>query len=120
MGGPELFVSDQATLQFYEGGLTSQLRYADNKMADAGIKNLLFKDTPWTFSPQATAGVIYALHSRQPNPGIEFVVNSDTDFVLTPFVKPANQDAKVAQILLACALVTGNRRKLGKMTGVTA
>jgi hypothetical protein len=62
------------------------------------------------FSVQATSGVIYALHSD----AMKFYVNSDTDFIFTGFMKPANQDAKVGQILLAHALATKVRRKLGR------
>lgn len=115
-GLPTFLLSDQTSLEAYEGVIVPQERYTDLAMGDLGIRALKFKETPWMWSPQATSGVIYALHDS----AIEFVVNSDTDFELTPFVKPANQDARVAQILLACALMTGNRRKLGKMTGVTA
>ncbi len=116
VGGPEMFVSDQTSFEAYESSLVSQERFTDNKMVDIGIQNLKFKDTPWTFSPQATSGVIYAIHSG----ALEFIVNTDTDFLLTPFVTPFNQDARTAKILLACALSSGNRRKLGKLTGVTA
>ena len=115
-GGPEMILSDQNSFEYYESSLVSQERFTDNKMVDIGIQNLKFKTTAWTWSPQATSGVIYLLHSA----GLEFVVNSDTDFLVTPFVKPANQDAKTSQILLACSLMTGNRRKLAKLTGVTA
>ena len=115
-GGPEFILSDQTSQEAYESSLVSQVRFQDNKLADIGLKNILFKDTAWAWSPQATSGVIYFLHSN----GIEFVVNTDTDFILKPFVSPSNQDARVAHILLACALITGNRRKLGKLTGVTA
>lgn len=118
-GSPEIFVSDQNSLEFYESELTANVRFRDTKLMDLGIENVLFNRTPWIYSPQATAGVIYALHAKGANPGIEFVVNSDTDFIMSEFVKPANQDARVAQIMFAAALITGNRRKLGKMTGVT-
>jgi hypothetical protein len=116
VGGPEMFVSDQTSFEAYESSLVSQERFTDNKMVDIGIMNLKFKDTPWTFSPQGTSGVIYAIHSA----ALELIVNTDTDFLLTPFVTPVNQDARTAKILLACALSSGNRRKLGKLTGVTA
>lgn len=116
VGGPEMLVSDQSSFQFYESSLVSQERFTDNKLVDIGIQNLQFKATPWTWSPQATSGVIYAVHSG----GLEYIVNSDTDFMVTPFVTPTNQDAKTSKILLASALVSGNRRKLGKLTGITA
>lgn len=116
IGGPEMLVSDQNSFQYYESSLVSQERFTNNKLVDIGIENLEFKSTPWTWSPQATSGVIYLLHSK----GIEFIVNSDTDMLVTPFVTPTNQDARTSKILLACALSTGNRRKLAKMTGITA
>lgn len=116
IGGPEMLVSDQASFQYYESSLVSQERFTDNKLVDIGIENLKFKATPWTWSPQATAGVIYLLHSK----GLEFIVNSDTDFMVTPFVTPTNQDARTSKILLACSMTTGNRRKLAKLTGLTA
>lgn len=116
VGGPTFLLSDQASNQFYESSLVAQERFTDNSTVDIGIKNLLFKDTPWAWSPQATSGVIYALHDSS----IEFIVNSDTDFKMTEFVKPANQDARVAQMLLACAMVTPRRRKLGLMNTITA
>jgi hypothetical protein len=115
-GGPEMLISDQTSLEAYEATIIPAERITDTRMADLGIRNLKFKDTPWTWSPQATSGVIYALHSD----AIEFVVNSDTDFLVKPFVEPANQDARTSKTLVACALITGNRRKLGKLTSVSA
>lgn len=115
-GNPELLVSDQTSFEAYQNSLRAFERLTDNKMEDIGIVNLKFMNIPWTFSPQGTSGVIYALHSA----ALEFIVNTDTDFLLTPFVMPTNQDARTAKILLAAGLVSGNRRKLGKMTGVTA
>lgn len=116
VGGPDLIISDQNSFEYYESSLVSQERFMDNKNGDIGFQNLLFKDTPWTWSLQATSGTIYLLNTG----GLEFIVNSDTDFMVTPFVTPTDQDAKVAKILLACALTTGNRRKLAKLTSVTA
>jgi hypothetical protein len=115
-GVTELILSDQTAFEAYESSLVSQERFTSNETGDIGFRNLLFKDTPWTWSPQATSGVIYFLHSK----ALEFVVNADTDFKTTDFVKPYNQDARTAQILLACAMIAGVRRKLGKLTSVTA
>jgi hypothetical protein len=115
-GNPELLCSDQTSFEAYQNSLRAFERLTDNKMEDIGIINLKFMGIPWTFSPQGTSGVIYALHSA----AIEFIVNTDTDFLLTPFVMPTNQDARTAKILLAACLTTGNRRKLGKATSVAA
>ncbi len=108
-GPAEVLISDQTSVEAYEGTLVAQYRYTTNK-ADIGLTKLLFKEIPWMWSVQATSGVIYALHSD----AIKFYVNSDTDFIFTGFMKPANQDAKVGQILFAAALTTCVRRKLGR------
>lgn len=108
-GMPEVLISDQTSVEAYEGTLVAQYRYTTNK-ADIGLKTLTFKEIPWMWSVQATSGVIYALHSD----AIKYYVNSDTDFIFTGFMKPANQDAKVGQILLAHALTTPIRRKVGR------
>lgn len=108
--GPlDVLVSDQTSVEAYEGTLVSQYRYTTNK-ADIGLTKLLFKEIPWIWSVQATSGVIYGLHSKS----IIYYVNSDTDFLFTGFMKPANQDAKVGQILLAHSLTVPVRRKLAR------
>jgi len=114
-GMPEILVSSQDDVERYEGTLVSQYRYT-NGTPDIGAKKLLFKEIPWIWSVQATADVIYALHSK----AIDLTIHSECDFKVTPFVKPANQDARTAQILFMAALTTGNRRKLGKTTSNAA
>lgn len=108
-GPAEVLISDQTSVEAYEGSLVSQYRYTTSK-ADIGATKLMFKEIPWMWSVQGTSGVVYALHSD----AIKFYVNSDTDFIFTGFMKPANQDAKVGQILLAAALTSPVRRKLGR------
>lgn len=115
VGLPEMLVSDQTTFERYEGTLTPEQRFSNTQAADGGFVNLTFKRIPWMWSPQATANTIYALHGS----ALEFIVNSDTDFLVKPFIEPWNQDARSSKILLACALSTGNRRKLGVMNSIT-
>lgn len=111
VGPPEMIISSQTEIELYEAALTANERFTSTKEGDAGFGKLLFKSTPWIWSPQAPVGTAWMLHSS----ALEFIVNSDTDFITTEFVKPYNQDARTAQILVACALATGNRRKLGKV-----
>lgn len=114
-GMPDILVSDQNDVERYEATLISQYRYS-NGTPDIGATKLLFKEIPWIWSVQATSDVVYALHSKS----IDLTVHTDCDFKVTPFVKPANQDARVGQILFMAALTTGNRRKLGKTTANAA
>lgn len=116
-GLPEMYVSDQTVFEYYEKTQSGLIRYTgDDRSGDGAFTNLRFKGVPWTWSPQATAATIYALHSD----ALEFAVNTDTDFLVKPFVDSISADSRVSKILLACALMTGNRRKLGKMTAITA
>lgn len=115
VGMPEQLISDQTSMEAYEGTIVAQYRFTTNK-ADIGVTKLTFKEIPWIWSLQANSGVIYVLHSDS----LKFYVNSDTDFIFTGFMKPANQDAKVGQILFASALTTCVRRKLGKTTANAA
>lgn len=114
-GMPDILVSAQGDVERYEATLISQYRYS-NGTPDIGATKLMFKEIPWIWSVQATTDVIYALHSKS----IDLTVHTDCDFRVTPFVKPANQDARVGQILFMAALTTGNRRKLGKTTANAA
>ena len=56
-------------------------------------------------------GTEYHLNSQ----AMEYCVASRRDWVQTPFVRPENQDARVAQLLWAGQVCLNNRRKLGVM-----
>jgi hypothetical protein len=114
-GGPDLIVTTATVYGYYEGTLQPQQRYS-GKVGDGSFENLLFKSAPVTHDADCTSGVMYFLDSR----ALEYVVKSGRDFVMTPFVKPSNQIAKVAQFMVVGELVTSNRRKLSKITSITA
>ena len=85
-------------------------------MATAGFQNIRYKTAPVTFSSNVPSGHLYMLRSDN----LYLVVHSAANMKTTPFVKPSNQDARTAQILLQAEVVTDNRRKLGRLTGITA
>lgn len=113
MGQPDIYISDQTSLELFLDSTTSQERYQGGAPGNVGTSgNPTFRNTEWIWSTQATANTIYALSDK----AIEFVVNDKTDFITTEFVKPANQDARTGQLLLMACLATPNRRKNGVMT----
>jgi len=112
----DLIVTTSDVHGYYEGALTPQQRYQQVNEGNASFMNLMFKSAPVIFDNDATSGVMYFLNSDV----MDLVISSDTNFVLTDWVKPAEQDAKVAQLLVGLELVTTNRRKLGKITSVSA
>jgi len=115
-GAPDLIISDQASFQYYEGTVQPQIRYSDTDMADAGFENLRFKGATMTYDPNTPSGKMYMLSSD----ALKLVTNKGTNFITTKFIQPANQDAKVAQILWAGQLASDNIRRLGSLTGITA
>lgn len=115
VGGLDLLLSDQASFEYYEAALQPQQRFAGT-VGNGSFENLMFKSAPWTYDLAATSGVIYFLNSD----ALEFVVHSGTDFIMTDWVRPSPQDAKSALLLLGAELTVCNRRKLGKLTGVSA
>lgn len=114
---PDLLLTTSDIHDFYEGSLVPQQRYNDNSnTGNASFDKIKFKSAEVDFDAQATSGVMYFLNSDV----MELVVDPDTDFKMTEWVKPSNQDARVAQYLVALELVIKNRRKLGKLTALTA
>lgn len=109
-------ISAQSPYEFYEATLQPQQRFSDPDMANAGFENLRYKASAFTFSTNCPSGNLFMLRSEN----LKLAYSKGTNFITTPFIKPENQDAKVAQILWAGQLVTDNSRKLGKLTGITA
>lgn len=113
---PTAWITTMDIFNFYEKELQDQIRYVGGEEAEGSFKNLLFRGVPVIHDAQATSGVMYAINSD----AMELVFSSDKDFSMTEWVKPANQDAKVAQMLCYLQLVVNNRRLLGKITSITA
>jgi hypothetical protein len=85
-------------------------------MGDLGFSNLKYKEAVWTWDPNCNSGYVYLLNSK----ALELVQHQNRLFTMSEWVKPANQDLKVAQVFWAGELTTNNRRKLAVLTGVTA
>lgn len=115
-GGPDIIISDQTGYEAYEATLTPAVRYSDTNMGDLGFSNLKYKEAVWTWDPNCNSGYIYLLNSK----ALELVQHSARLFTMSDWVKPANQDLKVAQVFWAGELTTNNRRKLAVLTGVSA
>ena len=115
-GGPGLILSDSTAYEAYEATLTPTVRYSDVSMGDLGFSNLKYKEAVWTWDPNCNSGYVYLLNSK----ALELVQHQNRLFTMSEWVKPANQDLKVAQVFWAGELTTNNRRKLAVLTGVTA
>jgi hypothetical protein len=112
----DLIITDQTNFERFEKILQPQERFTDATMADGGFQNLKFKGAPVTFDSYCTAGYMYFLNSDY----LQLAVHRDANMTTTDFVKPDNQDAKVAQILFMGELTVSNRSRQGLISGFTA
>jgi hypothetical protein len=113
---PDLILTTQAAFEFYEKVLAANERFTDTTSGDAGFQNLKFKASVMMYDAYCTSGYMYFVNSEF----MDWWVDTETDFVNTPFVRPSNQDAKVSQILLYCQLALSNRARQGVMTAIVA
>lgn len=143
-GSPDLLLGDQIIWETYWLSMSQNERYLveDKRTLDVlgGSDVLKFRgaaliwdevvpdlDTP--YNPVDATGTAGFAHGGSNTAGnstlfyinsqaMEYVVESDTDFDTTDFVRPENQDAVTAQILWMGAVCVNNRRKLGVLWDV--
>lgn len=133
-GSPDLIIDDQRTWEQYWNGLSNQERYVvtDQKTIDilGGSDALKFRGAIRLWDEVVpdvetnaevvdgigsfTTGTSFYINSN----ALEYIVDSQTDFMTTPFIHPAGQDARTAEILWMGAVCTNNRRKLGVMKSI--
>lgn len=113
-----VMVTNKTIFQSFEDTRAPLERISNGDLtANAGFKNLTFKGTPVIYGNQIGTGLLFGLNENY----IDYVVDTMTDFAMTPFLNPVNQMIKVAFILLrTTGVVTDNRRRNFKLTGITA
>lgn len=114
---PNLIITDSTNFQRYEQTRLPLERISNGDMTfNAGGRNLTFKGVPIIYGNHVGSGLMFLLNTNY----IKLKVDSMTDFITTPFVVPTNQTVRVAYILWRGNLVTNNRRRHAKLTGITA
>ena len=120
-GAPNMNLVDVNTYELYEAILAVKHRNLSYKEADVPFDHVNFKGSPvfWdeyvpnasgaTVTLSTTAGSWWMLNTQF----LSMSIHAGTNFTPTPFVKPENQDAKVAHIMVIAALAVSNRRKQG-------
>jgi len=116
---PDFIVGTRAIHEAAEALISPRVRFAPNPSggADLGVEELMFKGARWIWDDFCTSGDAYVLNGNH----VMLFVHAAANFAQTDegFQKPIDQDALSAQILFMGNLATNNRRKLGKLTGVT-
>jgi hypothetical protein len=125
-GNPDLSIADQSVFELYEAALASFHRNTSYQKADIPFDNILLNGKPLVWdeyvpdvqggsaTQSTSSGTLFMLNTQF----IGIKVHADRNFATTPFIKPENQDAKVAHILWYGAIGVMNRRKQGVMGGI--
>lgn len=113
---PTVFLTTKAIFQKFEQTRLPLERIQNSAMsANAGFENLTFKGKPLVYGNYISTGLLFGLNMNY----ISWNVDSETDFITTPFISPTNQTVKVAYILLRANLTTNNRRRHFKLQSIT-
>lgn len=124
---PDLIVTTQALFEKYEGlftvvsvasttsGAFATPSEGTKKVADGGFQTMAFKGVPVVWDEQCPSGTMYFLNTKH----MKLTVHKDANFETTDFVKPENQDARVAQVLFMGNLTCNRRSSFAKLTAKT-
>jgi hypothetical protein len=111
---PTVWVTTQDIFDDYANLLQPQQRFQDSKTADGGFENLLYKGKPIIVDSHCPDYHMFALNEKY----ISFVIAKSRNFRFDPFIKTVNQDASVAHIYFAGALVCSNPRMQAMFTSI--
>jgi len=123
--GPNIVLIDQVGYETYENSLDQLKRYGDENLVSMGFDNIKLKGATMVWdelvpdiengTTAITTGTAFFINSRF----MKLVIDSETNFVTTPFVEPENQTAKTAKVLFMGQMTADNMRKLGVCFGIS-
>ncbi len=113
---PDIMVTTRANYNRFYNLLQPQQRFMDSNLAKAGFESLMFNGCPVSVDSKVPANHLFMLNSKY----VHFIVHPEENFRFEPFVKPTNQNAKVAKIYFAGALGFSNLRMCAIFTALAA
>lgn len=118
---PDFIITTRAVHESYEALMAAKLQYSGNgtngNKGDLGFTGVAFRGAPVVWSEYCTSGVMYFLNSRH----LCLFLHPDANFSLSPggFLYVTNQDSFVAKVLVMGNMATNNRRKMGRISGIS-
>lgn len=113
--GPKVVLTTKTVYGLYEIGLTSNIRYTDTKLADAGFQNLRYTTMPIMFDDNVSTGYMYFVDTDS----LWLQVLSQGNMQVTQFQQDSDQLISSALMYLFGNLTCGSRRTQGLLTGIT-
>jgi hypothetical protein len=125
-GAPDLILTDQRTYEMWRAAYYDKYRRNAESDKNYPFENFRFNKAlvmwdefmidSYSNSTTITYGTAFFINTKY----CKVTYDTESNFINTPFVKPANQDAKVAHILWMGATTISNRRKLGVWNKIPA
>lgn len=113
---PTHYITNKTVFQKFEQTRLPLERISNGDLTfNAGARNLTFKGVPVVYGNYIASGLLFGLNLNY----VKLAVDTATDMVTTPFITPTNQTVKVAYILWRGNLITNNRRRNFKLTGIS-
>ena len=113
---PNLLMSDQDMFDRYWNLLQPQQRFADEGMAKGGFKSLLFNGQPYVVDAASPANHLWMLNLDY----LDCYPHKDENFRFEKFIKPVNQNVKLAKIYWMGIVASSNNRRHAVSTAITA
>ena len=112
---PTIYITTKTIFKKFGDTRLPLERISNTLTANAGFTNYTFMGVPLIYGNYIASGLLFGLNMNY----IYLAVDSDTDMITTPFITPTNQTVKVAYILWRGNMLTNNRRRHFKLTGIS-
>jgi hypothetical protein len=113
---PTVGYCTRSIYNFYYNLLQPQQRFMSSDVAKGGFSSLMFNGVPIIVDSHAPANHLSFINESY----MSLVVHKNEDFRFEPFVKPTNQNLRVAKVYWAGNLVSSNNRMHALLSGLTS
>lgn len=116
MDNPTDYITTKSIFQKFEQTRLPLERISNgNLSANAGFRSLTFKGRPVYYGNYVASGLLFGINMNY----VHLSVDTMLDFMTTDFLKPVNQQLRVAYILVRLQMWTDNRRRHLKLQSIT-
>lgn len=113
---PTDYITTKTIFQKFEQTRLPLERITNGNLSfNAGARSLTFKGRPVYYGNYISSGLMFGINMNY----VHFSVDSMLDFMTTDFLKPVNQQLRVAYILTRLQMWTDNRRRHFKLQSIT-
>ncbi len=112
---PTIITTTRNIYGYYYALLQPQQRFVDSDTVKGGFTSLMFNGVPVIIDSHVPTGYMYFLNEKY----LKLFVHKDEDMKFEEFMKPINQNVKVAKIYWMGAFGSSNNRMHGSLQAIT-